>query len=211
MIAHEHFHSIFQRLVNDVVGKGQILGGHLEPLATRDGADSELPTKEFNRFMLRAVNEGMADFWAWVYTGDVRFMGRSLPRHSKIRKLDGPVKKLPTLSQLQEAIRRQKNGRITSLAYELGTRYARLFRQLAVDAKLADTREKRGEMAKIIVAALKSFAQRSRASWADTAVIRPEFLIDALKTAAPELFEKNCARISDFTKSIIRSGKGACK
>ncbi|MES2962824.1 MAG: hypothetical protein V4760_02965, partial [Bdellovibrionota bacterium] len=39
-----------------------------------------MPKRTYNGFMLRALNEGLADFWGWVYTGDMSYIQLSLPR-----------------------------------------------------------------------------------------------------------------------------------
>ena len=68
ILAHEHFHRIFQALV-------------LSKVETKEEAPAG-SVREFNETVLRAMNEGFADFWAWVYTGDAEFMRASLPREA---------------------------------------------------------------------------------------------------------------------------------
>jgi hypothetical protein len=47
---------------------------------------------DFNLFFIRALNEGLADVWAWIYSGDGRFIEKSIyDSEIKLRSLDLPA------------------------------------------------------------------------------------------------------------------------
>ncbi len=112
VIAHEHFHSLFQRVVLDplITKKGTIspkaLGLPLDKFtgflfetalfssfsarnvvaqpATNEAIDPEI----VQPFLERGFNEGLADVWGWIYTQDVDFVGRTFAKFAGVRSLD---------------------------------------------------------------------------------------------------------------------------
>lgn len=74
VIAHEYFHSYFAKIV-------------LKPLESQKKVKRDLYTE----YVLKSLNEGLADTWGWIYTGDPDFVSLSLPQLSGVRKL-GPWK-----------------------------------------------------------------------------------------------------------------------
>lgn len=99
ILAHEHFHSLYFKLVEKKVFKSPL------PLHGEDLREAVLgvkvvehnvlmPTEKnqgagtYSRALSRALNEGLADFWAWVYTGDPDFLALSLPSEKSARTLN---------------------------------------------------------------------------------------------------------------------------
>lgn len=168
VIAHEYSHAIFSALVRRplVEARGSqafLIGGHGEDFLKQAKANSkghEISTTDFNiQFVLRSADEGLADYWAWVYTGDDSFMGRSLAEHADRRRLDVEPKRLKSLKVWvksgDKASAEEKS--MISHAYRQGTEYARFFRSLSIRAGYSETREQRIEMAKRLVPALHEF------------------------------------------------------
>lgn len=93
ILAHEHFHSLYFKLVEKEVFKER-LAVHGEELRTEILGKSSSPGKElsdqsyFHRALSRSLNEGLADFWAWIYTGDADFLAASLPSEKNARSLN---------------------------------------------------------------------------------------------------------------------------
>jgi len=80
LIAHEHFHAIFWHLVS------KDLDTQFIALDTRNMDEEVLQKKALkihrsNLFYLRAYNEGLADLWANIYTGQDRFLNKSLSKN----------------------------------------------------------------------------------------------------------------------------------
>ena len=157
--AHEHFHAVFNQTVLSKMSAG---GGRVPGLTEADewAETTAVPPRnrrsaaraerlavqsvdQFNDFILRGINEGLADFWAWVYTGDDLFLLRSLPWWKVDRRLDrasepftareewertiAAIKADVTLSETRQDIL------IMQTAYSLGTENARFFRTAAIE------------------------------------------------------------------------------
>jgi hypothetical protein len=143
ILAHEYFHSLYYKLVEKPVFKtpGIVhVGSHIVDdielsKPTPDNSDADVT--EYHEFFSRALNEGLADFWAWIYTGDPDFLQVSLPNEKKYRTLNlaaGELEELvfPTSQGWKSDIDNRKfaldgcrNGRVY---YCLGTKYARVLK-----------------------------------------------------------------------------------
>lgn len=181
ILAHEHFHKIFQTLVIDRLPMLRVAGGGpaakaewlpeeprredgredgrtttadepIEPATTqeKDPVTADL----YNQFLLRGLNEGLADFWGWVYTGDPSFIGHSLrDGENELRRLDRSVVPLWTIEKCKGELRnpgrpqelRRDDDRYTA-AYRLGTHYARFMRRLALEISGGDEKDPRARM-----------------------------------------------------------------
>lgn len=105
VLGHEHFHALFDRLVlrplleknaisrrmNPSNHPVDVLSDYFEKLKIKT-ADIELDKGESADLMTRtvlvkSVNEGLADVWGWVHSGDTEFVGRSLPKFKTLRDL----------------------------------------------------------------------------------------------------------------------------
>lgn len=122
IIAHEHFHRLFQAIV---LRRLQLMPVHgienqhahacqgarsvaiIDKTMTEDAPSDVViglpfenqlvPTKIWNQTVLRGLNEGLADFWGWSYSNDDFFVGRSLgEQEDSARRLDRKLSKLPS-------------------------------------------------------------------------------------------------------------------
>src|SRR5690606_9491676 len=101
ILAHEHFHAYFFALLLEKVIL--ILDQWPTPTASsvHSGVKSGwwLPhfnsTLNHNMGVLLAWNEGLADFWGYLYSGDPQFIGESLPHRLRARSLDRGVSPIP--------------------------------------------------------------------------------------------------------------------
>ena len=195
---HEHFHSIFAALVHKVLGvegrtsmdpdewarlslagsRGAEFGATSPPPPPpRAGVTAaQALVDETNEFALRGVNEGMADFWGWLYSGDDQFVGRSLPGENARRRMDRDPSQLISTDDWRAAcdnvrknekdLRVRREGHLFN-AYLLGTQYALFMRraalQLATGAmSVADAKR---AAARALVRALPRFAESIKAPW----------------------------------------------
>jgi hypothetical protein len=230
IIAHEHFHIVFQALVLNaikdksvVVGKPSTAalrmtdchGAPDETIGRKDARDSgaakvdvvlsekmldvaeQIKSAAFNAFMLRIVNEGFADFWAWVYTGDVKFISQSLPSETESRRMDIPSGPLRGVSQLRKQMVNEKaevrsQSELSSGSYGPGTQYARFLRELAleqgVDEKSLESRVKFG---KVLMDSLPEISARTEKMYA-TEDISPNVFLQAIAKHVPNLDEATC-------------------
>lgn len=94
IIAHEHFHAYFTRSMVEV-GLGQWLG------ETKSQSLKELT----NQAIVLSWNEGLADFYGAVFSGDSRFVGRTFSDLKEKRNLEGDIKPLKGRSEIQKNLR----------------------------------------------------------------------------------------------------------
>ncbi|MBC7421360.1 MAG: hypothetical protein H7328_11585 [Bdellovibrio sp.] len=150
IIAHEHFHSLFYKIViRAAIQNKKILVNaasiHSDETKPAEGLQISDPTglseKEnaqlFNETYLRGINEGMADFWGWIYTSDASFINWSLPEFEDSRTLnledyavgyyetDANIK-----NKIQVLVKNTKDPRsgLANYAYTVGTPYARFLK-----------------------------------------------------------------------------------
>jgi len=151
ILAHEYFHSLYYKLVEKSVFKTQaivhgeklraeVLGANIvesielsKPLPDNNAAS----VTTYHEFLSRALNEGLADFWAWIYTGDPDFLQLSLPSEKKYRTLSlslAEIKELqfPTSQGWKAEIDNRKYAeagcRDGRMYYCLGIKYARVLK-----------------------------------------------------------------------------------
>lgn len=150
VIAHEYFHALFDQLLLrpiQVTMPTELFEEEWLPHSPRfeNEKASECPRipemekltdkaqlKKLQREiyhirLLRAMNEGLADLWGWIYSGDTDFVGRSINKMRGARDLDAP--KIPVASA-REFARDSRAfgvcGRLSGQAfvYDLASRYA---------------------------------------------------------------------------------------
>lgn len=234
ILAHEHFHKIFQALVMNrlelapqTVGKPQGLMAHKHhhnhdhwgvlpesqsESQTGNTMDLASPgagkmlenhrTAAYNELVLRGLNEGLADFWAWVYTGDTSFIEHSLrgPR-AQARRLDGPSERM----LLPDQWKRRLIGRFgvgavdPGLSYEFGTQYARFLRQLTLKSSGTEHPDfkSRLQVALALVQALPKIGDNLR-QMNGAQNISPNILVQPLFQQLPKVNDQACAILAEF-------------
>lgn len=117
ILAHEHFHAHFAAAFEN---KRNSLNSIVR-------ANSEIGL--INRFILSGWNEGLADFYAYVYTRDPQFMRLSFNDNTSLRSLLGPLMPLEEWQSLRRLVNCDPNCRpqsgLSGLAYTNGTILAR--------------------------------------------------------------------------------------
>lgn len=154
IIAHEHFHSLFYKLViRSAYEAGKISTAlasihseeeSLDQVDSREVQPMKLTDQEkvqiYNETILRGMNEGFADFWGWVYTDDPEFMRWSLPEYQADRTLNLAENKIgryetkeKITQRIEEAFQFSKNPKadLINYSYQVGTPYARFLKQLS--------------------------------------------------------------------------------
>ncbi len=106
ILAHEHFHSLFYKLAAPDSSFSSLLDERSDFLnltniqdndAIRERQTQNLQIGEsvdigsikslYKLVMIRSLNEGLADFWGWMYTGNPDFIAQSLPKEGRTRSL----------------------------------------------------------------------------------------------------------------------------
>lgn len=202
ILAHEHFHMIFQEAVIrrirfkrkerlDLGGRACAWGARQREHESRlfdFREDPSLYPSLYNEFSVRSLNEGLADFWGWVYTGDVDFIGHSLPLESPNRRLDQKVEEAISREWVKgkvfnEITQRPYNESILSEnVYLVGSRYARFLYELATESTEDKGRsfESRKQVAKAVIHALPAMAKATATAEATDAYVSPNVFLKAL-------------------------------
>ncbi len=203
ILAHEHFHAIFHALVLNHLTSDPVrctwadVPG--EDLNAPQNSFGDLSPKDFNDFLIRGINEGLADFWGWVYTGDAKFIGRSLEHVAENRRLDRDPEQLPDLALMKRRVSKLVDaGSRYALSYSLGTFYARFMKKLT-EQNFGDTAvyENRLQMAKVLVAALPALATSLAANY-QTDFISPNVLLKPVILALPNE-QLSCDLVTKFS------------
>lgn len=236
ILAHEHFHFIFQKAVLDplkqtsshacsagvapyhrfedhIFDAGQQPAGGSTSTPTPqtqnvlEAAGQQIPPDVYNTFVLRGLNEGLADFWGWIYSGDSSFISRSLPFEDLLRRMDSEPYRLRDEKALRESLvdvtRTDKIVREevrVSRAYSLGTQYARFLKQTVetlksengmsdIDAKMT--------VARSIIASLPAISAQSQRIF-NAGYLPPNFILKSLILNLPTLNQKACDAIERF-------------
>jgi hypothetical protein len=239
VLAHEHFHSLFYKLVPASKAARTSVHNHLAETADAPQKPviiSEAPKdlnvqlqvlkaplsersaetdQEMREVYYGALNEGFADFWGWMYTGDPDFIALSLPENKELRTLNNSGRGedalvsldnvYGTLNNIKEDLKTyegfsdlQRTARYNdyrmNYKYAVGSRYARMLKQLAGlvkdERKLSD-KESRKLVAKALLKILPLITMKD---------IGPELVVQSLATAIPELKESEC----DYLRTSVQ-------
>ncbi|UXR64315.1 hypothetical protein EZJ49_14700 [Bdellovibrio bacteriovorus] len=191
ILAHEHFHSLFYKVVikntaeskatahtlEDFVGapivaENLAARGRLKP-SDIEGADLEEADlqKYYRQAMLRGLNEGLADYWGWMYTGNPDFIAQSLPKEKMNRSMnvDGifATYELPSAGTVKNSIQvfykagdsKKFESYVTGYAYVIGTQFSRMlksFTEVSAKERGLESLVARKEVAKVILRTLST-------------------------------------------------------
>lgn len=206
VIAHEYFHSIFSKLVlGPLLAKGLTKES---PLGDENAPSYEVLEKHLMDYVfLKGLNEGLADFWGWVYVQDEDFVAKSLPAHhhrSLRPALKNTLVKPEYVSErIKELSRREKTFSSESVrrlqmdiaqdAYVIGTMYAKFFRRLMKDELGQDlTGTRRTEFLHKLVLFLVQIQKDTKTSEDIQKNFYPMGFIEKFKTAHPALEKTHC-------------------
>lgn len=133
VIAHEFFHSIFYK---KILGKVKLANKTIKAENIRTEQDD---VDLFNLTYVRGLNEGLADFWGWLYTKDKNFMSLSFSGLQNDRSLNlqaGEVgihqRAIDIQNRVDHALANsaETNELLLDYIYIVGTPHARFLRNL---------------------------------------------------------------------------------
>lgn len=112
ILAHEHFHAHFYKLVkkplmDSIPSTGQRHSTESDSQSSfTDACDRYFGSSilRYNFELVEAWNEGLADFWGYVYSGNSYFIGETLTHRRQVRSLANAVKPLTSIEQLSSLI-----------------------------------------------------------------------------------------------------------
>jgi hypothetical protein len=182
IIAHEHFHSLFYKLVLEKNEAEKLpfpqskkalhdedeliyraFGNELNDVEPASAQIKVSKDKDdnFQYYLLRGINEGLADFWGWLYTQDNSFVGRSLPVFKNYRDLSFQ-QNIMSNSCFELLL---ESGNELAVSYDYGVTLARYLRatfleyQKTEEVSFQDTKVIFG---KAVIEALKELGQEKR-------------------------------------------------
>lgn len=188
IIAHEHFHSLFFKLVmrsafdahkiSTPVASvhGDEIQSVNDPRGARPlgGLTDQEKVQVYNETILRGMNEGFADFWGWVYTNDPEFMRWSLPEFQADRTLTLSESRVglyetkeKITKKIEDAFQYSENPKavLVNYSYQVGTPYARFLKQLSVlqaTAKNMDLEDSKKIVAQVIFNYIKDLGEQMK-------------------------------------------------
>lgn len=232
ILAHEHFHSLFYKIVMkelDQTGaqslhdRGEFFeesGIVWEDLSTRERkslpslSGTELPennmVKAYRLAILRGLNEGLADYWGWMYTGNPDFISQSLPREKMTRALEAdplfPRLQLPTVTEIRRNLevfysageRARFKEYVTGYSYSIGTRFSRVlkaFTEVVAKERKLDSLAARKQVAKVIVEMLPTL-KADLAAQSEGYYLPEQFILSFALTAG-ELRKGECEFLAE--------------
>lgn len=220
IIGHEHFHALFHKMVIQPLGKAfpDYQGSGTDSKPGRAGLtavgdvqriDGEAATAEENRrryhsLVFRGLNEGLADVWGWVYSGDTQFVGQSLPQEKITRDLNSPPEILDSQAALKHWVEKSKPGTLmVGTAYNLGSQVARAIKGFASlhNGKNSDevsTSEQRLELGKILLKVLPELKIRFQELKTDE-YMNPSVVLQIFADQVPNLSKDGC----EYLRNLI--------
>ncbi len=145
VMAHEHFHGHFQKQVIDPINlrlrpafdaESLFYSGFHSAFAKATVEDLDRvdtrSARGLNSFVLRAWNEGLADFYGGIYSKNPRYFKDSLPTLENARALDARVREFMSAKSLQMIAARSVGPQpLVSNSYDQGAVLARVLFTLA--------------------------------------------------------------------------------
>lgn len=245
ILAHEHFHSLFYKTVlNDgtaeIHSRKDFLNRILmEDLSARErkllpvATEAELTDEQMHFYyhlaFTRGLNEGLADFWGWMYTGDPDFIAQSLPSEKSFRSLkvkdESSVNSLPSEDVIKRALKvyystgnkQRFVDYVTGYAYSLGTQFSRVLKRytdIYAQAHGVEPLIARKDVAKVIVKVLpqlkEDFLAVGNKYYASTDFVSA---VIAKIQATQDMKEEECQFLSEVLNNSKSdsSAKYACK
>lgn len=145
VIAHEYFHSMFYREVGTFLKQDQntenftahAISDFMEAfprLRTLNPISVSEENELYEKTLLRGLNEGLADYWGYLYSGDPRFIEKSLSQESGYRRLDVAPREMTKVQDIEDWVRVIGESRsLNAASYRIGTQFAR--KLFAIESK----------------------------------------------------------------------------
>lgn len=218
VLAHEHFHNIFQKIVLEKIKEKMPTFANLtthdhkkmsEAMGMVDAFQIETTEGDtfrdtYHKTLLRALNEGLADVWGWVYSGDSDFVGRSLPQEKMSRQLDVDVNRIESMSTIKSAISSGMSPEsLMGFSYAMGTQYARTVRgyaQALANAEDLSSEQMRQQTSTFVLKVLTALEQKLN-SLSPEEFLSPADVIEMMIDKAEKLNSEQCYYLGKLVPS----------
>lgn len=231
ILAHEHFHSLFYKLVIQKIREEKKtdlplkdtphdLGIGQEKRVAAEGDETEKEVRDvYVDVLLRGLNEGFADYWAWLFTGDPDFIALSLPSEKDSRTLQrsspGSSEKFAfRLPEIKSQIRHlfQKSTDIdrdlVGLSYSIGTSYSRFLKAMAdrvMETRRINSVQARLMVGRSVIQSLNDLKNQVN-ELSEVEFIRPENIYQNLFQNLPSSStQQECELFKEYLKAVAES------
>ncbi len=136
----------------------------------RDFDPNDLEIRKMNSLMLSSMNEGFADIWGWIYSGDTNYFEKSFPHQSTQRQIKIANRGLIGHGSHLHLVRNFQLRELKTSWYTSGNRYANLV------FSVADLYQK----GKLLI------DDESTKSWKETQVFVASWILETLKDISKE-------------------------
>lgn len=239
ILAHEHFHSLFYKLVTLPLQKAGMMTMQMQGSAHSqqafyqlfgltekgDGSDVLVGASQdqllYHLLLIRGMNEGLADYWGWLYTNNANFIAKSLPTEGPRRNMEvsqgdrAQSLRLPEMGILRAQIGNWSTdpkfimARINERAYTIGTMYSRIFKAYTdtrAQARGVSVDEARKDVARTILKTLPSLRNDLLAQ-TGTQFYEPSRLLASFAAQAGEMKKEECDLLAEVLNVNSRAGK----
>lgn len=183
-------------------------------------ADDDVLQPLYNVFFVRGLNEGLADFWGWVYTGDSSFLKHSLSGKvaterdiAKSNRLGDSARFHSVEDWLTQIFKNRKSLELWSpgiydvLIYKLGSDYARFLHDLTIETaggQKAD-RAARIAVARALMSAIPEVVERIRYAVENQQYISPNVLVVPVVTKLSAIDKSICDVVKRYVNMERRN------
>lgn len=235
ILAHEHFHSLFYKLVIKKLKEEKKVDLQLpdsphEPLVEKNKKhDDETEAQvraAYTEVLLRGLNEGFADYWAFLFTGDPDFITVSIPSLQDSRSLLRKSEKGPRFVYRQSEIKSEilkifqhstvVDEELVDLSYSIGTSYSRFLKSLSdqvAESRGLSPAQARFLVGRSIILSLRGL-QAEVSEKAQTDFIRPDRIYQSLFTQIPGAASlAECNLVKEYLQVVAENPKevGECE
>lgn len=225
VLAHEYFHSLFQysvgvrlkdseytknidgtflwqeRDLNQCEIRLNQLANYAPKMPSKHMSDDEADAKNKAKYLyllMRAMNEGLADYWGWLYTQNSRFVEASLPKLAATRAVREETDALPSEEQLMAISRYEDPRALSEAAYCVGTYFSALLRSISA-------REGSEVTARRLLRRLPELAKLLSSPDSVADLISPDALLEVFFSQEETKDQNRCAMIEKFSSSLKHS------
>lgn len=241
ILAHEHFHSLFYKMVLKNVAEDATVhdrdlflrqagiddhrsGGNRVTILPTSQADESDVHKFYHITYFRGMNEGLADFWGWMYTGDTDFIAASLPQERAKRSLKvqdvSKASNLPKTSDVKRTVNMVVSydsdsaaPMLTGYAYDLATNFSRVMKMLAdttASSRGLQALEARRTVASWVVKLLPTL-RASLEKTNDGSYYSSTQFVQDLASVIPQMNEQECQFLTTVFNNSADGTKASCK
>ncbi len=227
ILAHEHFHSLYFKLIEKKIFKSRqvlhgedlrdkILGAKVVESDVLMPVEKAQEDDSYHRSLSRAMNEGLADFWAWVYTGDRDFLAQSLPSEKAARtlKLEEAPREFTTAElfqfRLDNSFYKSDVGEHclgVRVLYCLGSEFARTltyFSYIVQDERRISSIEARQIVGKAVVKALPLLQEAFLLKSKEKERLEPVQFFAMVQASLADIKEKEKSFLESLVKETLK-------